>query len=720
MTHARTSKHPEKKDDRISTMPRSRDERVWEQFEKVPDPNSPSSSGQLEKTYVKCKLCEATPTKPNVTRMKSHLRIKHCQILPEDVKVEVDPTVETPLGKRQRKNSPSANRVVMPSPVKKISNSPTREGHDSVDQLIAHALYVTGTPLSFLEHAEWKGVFDKVSNGTYQPPTYQELSGPLLEDAFLKMKERVTTVTTNMLTCTFIYQGFLTRHNNAMCAARLIVAAPTPLCIGEVPLTHVVQDSPPATFVHAVAEQFRLVGIMTYAEMKKVKMDTVPFFTAKVPLMISDSTNIMCCARQMLVDQEIVPFAAGDPCQALSVFSKHVCQLFMGLVERMTKIAGYFHQNPVRIALLESCQVQPSVPSSPILGMSRSNLAGVYQLTRSLLKSRLAVEKFIVAAEGIQSNAMVDNCVHVDVPGNIDMIIRDAIFWEDVTALNTILRFISRLINLVKDEEALPISCTYGIFLVANRHLKNTLPSLLGNLRTTSCFQGLSDDDKGVSTVLQKLEEEYKRIQSPLFELAFSMDPAFSALREKAISETGAVGCFSRIRMRNEIDRAFEKIANGNDVLEAKLDSQLMDVINNGMPSIKLKHRKFHPLTTWQERIACPKELMEVALRIFRLPTSCGTGLQNFKMRSRQPDANVDDKQGFICYNEKQLKHFSSGDTLPFLGPRDSDAWDKIIHWQQEELQFEDESEDGNMSEPFDAVYDPNNVPAAMEIEQDL
>lgn len=698
-------------------MPRPKDEHLWQQYELVPNPNDNGSEGGAKKSYVKCKMCDSVPTKPNASRMKFHLLSKHRHVLDEKNQTP------KPVAKRQRKME------ALPRPTTSVkanrSIQTIKEDRKSIDQVVAHALYVSNLPFSLLDRPEWRDAFSKISGGTYKPPTEHALSGMLLEEAHQNLKDRVTTMTKNMLACAFTFSESPIRDNHSP-KLNLIVAAPTSLCVGSF-----VKDRNQDNYlniVDAAETQFRTLGLCSYGATKTATQGKTPFFESKVALAIINSPNAVLSACETLVKREIVPFAAGDVCHALHRFANNVAQMFTGLVVKMTTVAGYFHHNDIAAGLLKDCQLRLYKSSYPILGIHRSKFGSITQLASSLLQSRVALQQCSHGIQKVTGNDTANNLPRANLSSSVCDILNDNTFWVDVETLNTIVKFVSRMLNIFR-EETVPISCVFGTFMIVNRFLKQILPEVLQLLPTTTCFQPISEADKGVGVILRRLEDDYACIQSPIFELAFTMDPAFAILREKVMSEMGSFDSFSRVKMREEIDKALETIANGDQRLEDMLESQLMDAINNGIRKVKPKHRKFHPLTIWQERIECPKELLKVAVRVFRLPACCSSGQRSLKPRSGDDERSrknvvrsANDKQSFISYNEKQLKHFSSGDSLPFLGPRNSGTWEKIILWENEVLDVGDEDAEANVNweDSIDCVYDPGYVSVVLKDEEQL
>lgn len=192
---------------------------------------------------VRCKFCRWMGV-DNGTRMAEHIR--NCSACPADVRAQYfNPEVENPTVESKPVTSTSsvASSSSMPlsASVGKVSASSssslkvllssfvdrvTAAEQEDIDELLARAIFASGTPLTITENKHWKTFFTKM-RPAYVPPTRYVLTSRLLtaEHARLhaKVSEKVASADTLALTC----DGWSNCRNESI--VNFIVTTPEPV-----------------------------------------------------------------------------------------------------------------------------------------------------------------------------------------------------------------------------------------------------------------------------------------------------------------------------------------------------------------------------------------------------------------------------------------------------------------------------------------------------------
>ncbi|KAF9411292.1 hypothetical protein HW555_009857 [Spodoptera exigua] len=133
-------------------MPRKKNADVWENY----------FHSATSKT-VKCKHCEKVYQFGNVSKMRSHLlKCYRCPSVIKDKQQKIPVTSTTATNRPLQDESHSEilqdNSLTDTSSIKTTSSEISAEKKLYLDQLLLKAIFVTGSPLSIVEHPLWQGI----------------------------------------------------------------------------------------------------------------------------------------------------------------------------------------------------------------------------------------------------------------------------------------------------------------------------------------------------------------------------------------------------------------------------------------------------------------------------------------------------------------------------------------------------------------------------------
>lgn len=97
---------------------------------------------------------------------------------------------------------------------------------DDRDKHIAKAIYVTGAPLSMLEHPLWQKVF-AACRPVYKIPTRSTLSSTLLESQYSEMKKKVSEIVLSARHLHLQCDGWTNIRNNGI--MNFVLSTPRPV-----------------------------------------------------------------------------------------------------------------------------------------------------------------------------------------------------------------------------------------------------------------------------------------------------------------------------------------------------------------------------------------------------------------------------------------------------------------------------------------------------------
>lgn len=155
-------------------MGRSKDHRIWQHYRILPNKS------------VSCKFCEKIYKFSNAAKMLQHLSI--CLKSPEIVK-KCMKTIQDDSLKKKGHVLPERTDTHM-SPSSSVNSDTHFEDADEIDlttTLFAKAIFVSGTPLSIVEHPLWIQVFEKLQPN-FKMPSRKALSTKYLEKVYKQMR----------------------------------------------------------------------------------------------------------------------------------------------------------------------------------------------------------------------------------------------------------------------------------------------------------------------------------------------------------------------------------------------------------------------------------------------------------------------------------------------------------------------------------------------------
>ncbi|KAH9635484.1 hypothetical protein HF086_015484 [Spodoptera exigua] len=166
-------------------MPRKKNADVWENY----------FHSATSKT-VKCKHCEKVYQFGNVSKMRSHLL--KCYRCPSVIKnklqkIPITSTTATnrPLQDESHSEILQDNSLTDTSSITTTSSEISAEKKLYLDQLLLKAIFVTGSPLSIVEHPLWVRFFAELQP-LYKLPSRKEISTTHLDTVYTEMVNEIT------------------------------------------------------------------------------------------------------------------------------------------------------------------------------------------------------------------------------------------------------------------------------------------------------------------------------------------------------------------------------------------------------------------------------------------------------------------------------------------------------------------------------------------------
>lgn len=198
-------------------MPKQKKQKVWRHYHSLPDKS------------VKCTFCSKIYRTSNVVKMGQHL-VK-CQKCPLVVKNEVKSCDQTsPVASNISSLATAAeeNTESSFSSDQAISVDFTEDKQRHLSKLLSKAIYVTGTPLSMVEHPLWKELFNEIQP-LFQLPTRKAVSSTHLESIYNEMEREITEELKSTNHLHLQCDGWSNRRNEGV--INFVIAKPEPIFV---------------------------------------------------------------------------------------------------------------------------------------------------------------------------------------------------------------------------------------------------------------------------------------------------------------------------------------------------------------------------------------------------------------------------------------------------------------------------------------------------------
>ncbi|XP_022817532.1 zinc finger BED domain-containing protein RICESLEEPER 2-like [Spodoptera litura] len=206
-------------------MPRKKNTDVWDNY-----------FHSTTSTIVKCKHCEKVYQFGNVSKMSSHLL--KCYRCPTVIKNKLQ---KIPVTRTSATNSPlqdeshremsqdtSLTDTTSITTSSEISSEITPEKKLYLDQLLSKAIFVTGSPLSIVEHPLWVRFFDDLQP-VYKLPSRKAISTTHLETIYNEMVNEITDELKSLNDLHLQCDGWSNQRNEGI--INFIIAKPEPVFV---------------------------------------------------------------------------------------------------------------------------------------------------------------------------------------------------------------------------------------------------------------------------------------------------------------------------------------------------------------------------------------------------------------------------------------------------------------------------------------------------------
>lgn len=197
-------------------MVRPKNKRIWKHFR---DPRDKSAI---------CKYCNFKYKFAHLAKMRNHLL--KCSKCPDIVKEDLENKhMEAPANHPHEQNKENVSPNAAPSAL--TDNSLTDEQKQELHAMLAKAIYVTGTPLSIVEHPLWIQVFSALQP-LYKLPSRKAIATTHLENIFKNMNDEINDEIRTLNYLHLQLDGWTDVNNSGI--IHFIISKPEPVFIKSV------------------------------------------------------------------------------------------------------------------------------------------------------------------------------------------------------------------------------------------------------------------------------------------------------------------------------------------------------------------------------------------------------------------------------------------------------------------------------------------------------
>ena len=555
---------------------------------------------------VCCNYCSKSFERGTAKRMQDHLNI-NCPRAPDSAK-----TISKQPSNIAEISQPSTSTFTIKQPNKRLKNakienfidSMSEEEQDTLEILLAQALFAAGVPFSFLENNYIIQFFQRL-RPAFKLPNRKKLSDELLDDVYDEVKAKCNEQILQANSLTMVSDGW--SNINRESVQNFIICTPKPLFFNAV---YSGEESHTAVWTsNQIIQQMEIIGI------------------DKFSAVITDTASVMKAAWRIIEEKHPSIICLGC--------NSHVTNLLIGdilkinqiktVVENAKKVVNYFKIHTQAASKLKRIQQENYNKEIALILPALTRWGTHLACFQSLQKSRIALEQTLMDTKIRQ---------------NMDITLRNYIlsddFWED---LDLAIKIMEPIVVALKSFES-----DTSILSTVYSHFK----SLMDKIQQIVC--DFSDE-------LQELiTKRWEYTYHPIMIVAYILDPQF--LEESKNNEMESTGY-------TEFTKFVSKKFSHEESVE--LFAELVNFRNKNLPYdneiIWESANILNPSVWWQ---SWPNsKLQQLAVKVFSIPTSSAAAERNFsnfgfihnKIRNRLKNDRVK-KLVYIYGNLKMYNGF--------------------------------------------------------------
>ena len=595
---------------------------VWKHWTIITEvENNEENSNVKKKTHpsVCCNYCSKTFEQGTSKRMQTHLNScskapDNAKILPKQPPKILETTSTTtstsiPIAKKQKKNLTNTT-------IENFIDRMGEEEQDTLEVLLAQALFAAGVPFSFLENDYVIQFFQRL-RPAFKLPNRRKLADELLNDVFDEVKAECDEQILQANSLTMVSDGW--SDINKQSVQNFVICTPKPLFFDAI---YSGEESHTAEWIaDKIIQQMEIIGVNKFSA---VITDTASVMKAAWKIIEKNHSNIVCLG----CNSHIMNLLIGDILKIDQI---------KFIMENAKKLVNYFKAHVQAAAKLKRIQKENYNKEIALVLPALTRWGTHLACFQSLQKSKTALEQ-----------TLMDEKIRKDMDSTLRIYILSDNFWEN---LNIITKIMEPIVSALKsfESDTSILSTVYSFY-----------KKIMNQINQIDC--DFSDKLQDLIT------KRWKYTYNPIMMVAYMLDPQFlEESKSNGIESTGYK------EFTNFINKKF------NQEESVKLFAELVSFRNKNSPydnEIIWKSSDILNSSLWWQSWPNSK-LQELAIKILLIPTSSAAAERNFstfgfihnKIRNRLKNdrvkklvyiyGNIRMYNGLLKICSKQKKHIS-------------------------------------------------------------
>lgn len=462
----------------------------------------------------------------------------------------------------------------------------TEDEKESLDALLAKAIYSSGVPFAIVDNSYWKDFFKKL-RPCYDLPSRFKLSHGLLETEYKEIKATVQNTVRSAQSVGVQCDGWSNIRNQAI--FNFIVTTPSPIL-----------------YKTMCTEAERHTGEYIAQEINTVLEEIGP---AKVIGIISDSAAAMEKAKKII--HEKYPYIQGYPCAAhiLNLLVNDIMKLksFKNIEISCKEIVKEITSSHITLATFNKIQMEKSGGQIALKLPVKTRWGSILKTISSLLQTKYALQLLII---------MNDNEKSLKISSKVGELCKDNnIFWPALENMKKMLEPIVKWLTILEGDGQ-----TLSLVVEAFNDLQKEF-STLQRIET----QERNPEEEEEEDILDILNKRRKMCLLPIHFAANLLDPKFTGQNLSPQEHLEAMKFLSDLCSNNP---RFEenKLTILNELSEycAKSGLWANDFLWQVCSSVS------HDSMNWWKGFCKKTELKNIALAVLGLPASSAATERSF------------------------------------------------------------------------------------------
>lgn len=549
---------------------------VWKHWTIITEAESNEESNRTKKKVhpsVRCNYCSKHFEQGTSKRMQVHLN-DSCPRAPDSAKTktkQISEVLESPSA------STSTSIPTVKTPKKYLKNTTienfvdrmSEEEQDTLEILLAQALFAAGVPFSFLEN-DYVIQFFQQLRPAFKLPNRRKLADELLDDVFDGVKAECNEQILQAKSLTMVSDGW--SNINRESVQNFVICTPKPLFFDAI---YSGEESHTAKWIaDEIIKQMEIIDINKFSA---VITDTASVMKAAWRIIEEKYPSIVCLG----CNSHIMNLLIGDILKIDQIKS---------VVENAKKLVNYFKGHVQAAAKLKRIQKENYSKEIALVLPALTRWGTHLDCFQSLQNSKTALEQ-----------ALMD----IRIRQNMDSTLRTHIlsddFWEDLDIITKIMEPMVSTLKLFESDISI-LSTVYSYF--------------------KKVMDQVNQIDCDFSNKLQEfITKRWEYAYHPIMMTAYMLDPQFlEESKTNGIESTGYAEFTTFVNKRFNQEEAVELFA------------ELVNFRNKSSPydnEIIWKSANILNSSLWWQSWATSK-LQQLAIKILLIPTSSAAAERNF------------------------------------------------------------------------------------------